>query len=381
MGAAHSQAWRTVGPAFGPELDPVMQVIVGRDPESTRESGQRHGWIESSTDWREILKRDDISIVDICTPGSSHSEIAIAALAAGKHVLCEKPLANTVEEAEAMAQAAQNAAAKGVKSMVGFNYRRVPAVTFAKSLVNDGRLGQIYHIRSRYLQDWIVDPDFPLVWRLQKDVAGLGSLGDIGSHIIDLAHYVTGSRIESVSGILKTFIHDRPLPSESSGLSATRNDSGANRGKVTVDDAAIFNATFENEALGTFEATRFASGSKNDFGFEIYGSKGSIKFDFEDMNVLHFHDHELPASEAGFRRILITENDTHPYMSAWWPPGHVIGYEHSFTHEVYDFLTDIALDRDPAPSFDDGLYVQRVLDAVVRSAQDESRLTRVERKV
>ena len=380
MGAAHSQAWRTVGRVFDAPLEPVMQVVVGRDAQATADSAKKHGWAESSTDWREVITRDDISIVDICTPGSSHSEIALAALAAGKHVLCEKPLSNTIDEALAMAEAAKKAATQGIKSMVGFNYRRVPAVTFAKTLVENGRLGEIYHVRARYLQDWLVDPEFPLVWRLQKEIAGSGALGDIGSHIVDLTQYVTGARIEAVSGMLKTFITERPLPSSSSGLTAKSTDMSPGVGAVTVDDAAVFTATFDNGSLGTFEATRFASGSKNDLGFEIFGSKGSIKFDFEDMNVLYFHDHQLPPAEAGFRRIMVTEGDSHPYMSAWWPPGHIIGYEHTFTHEILDFLTDIATDHSPFPSFADGLQIQLVLDAVVRSAANNSQLTPVERK-
>ena len=381
MGSAHSQAWRTVGRVFDTPLEPVMQVVVGRDARTTAEAAEKHGWAESSTDWRKVIVRDDISIVDICTPGSSHSEIAIAALAAGKHVLCEKPLSNTIEEAIAMTQTAKNAAAQGIKSMVGFNYRRVPAVTFARTLVESDRLGEIYHVRARYLQDWIVDPEFPLVWRLRKDIAGSGALGDIGSHIVDLSQYVTGARIEAVSGILKTFIAERPLPSSSSGLIAESSDAALGMGTVTVDDAAVFTATFDNGALGTFEATRFASGSKNDLGFEIFGSKGSLKFNFEDMNILYFHDHQLPPAEAGFRRIMVTEGDGHPYMSAWWPPGHIIGYEHTFTHEILDFLRDIASNHSPTPSFEDGLQVQLVLDAVIRSAANKSQLTLVERKI
>ena len=219
------------------------------------------------------------------------------------------------------------------------------------------------------------------MWRLQKEIAGSGALGDISSHIVDLTQFVTGARIEAVSGILKTFVTERPLPSSSSGLRAESEGTSSGMGVVTVDDAAIFNAIFENGALGTFEATRFASGSKNDLGFEIFGSKGSIKFNFEDMNVLYFHDHQLPPSEAGFRRIMVTEGDSHPYMSAWWPPGHIIGYEHTFTHEIRDFLADISTGHSPTPSFEDGLQVQLVLDAVIRSSANNSQLTQVERKI
>lgn len=374
MGRVHSQAWRTVGAFFDLPVKPTLAVLCGRSREAVTATAEQFGWAAVETDWKELINRDDVQIVDICTPGDSHAEIAIAALEAGKHVLCEKPLANTVGEAEAMAAAARAAAAKGVRSMVAFNYRRVPAVALARRLVADGKIGEIRHVRAQYLQDWIVDPEFPLVWRLQKDKAGSGALGDIGAHIIDAVAFITGQRLAGVSAITETFIKERPLAEASSGLAAS---GGRERGPVTVDDAALFIGRLTGGGLASFEATRFASGRKNALRIEINGSLGSLYFDFESMNELWFHDHTLPAEESGFRRIIATEPG-HPYMDAWWPPGHGLGYEHTFTHEVRDFLTAIAEGTDPTPSFDDGLWVQRVLAAVEKSAADDSRYVPVE---
>ncbi|MEV0066628.1 MULTISPECIES: Gfo/Idh/MocA family protein [unclassified Amycolatopsis] len=368
MGAAHSQAWRTVHHAFDVPLTPRMAVLCGRDAAAASAAAEKLGWASVETDWKRLVESDEVGLVDICTPGDTHAEIALAALAAGKHVLCEKPLANTVAEAAAMTAAAEEATARGVRSMVAFNYRRVPALAFARSLVADGRLGELRHVRAQYLQDWIVDPEFPLVWRLQKDRAGSGALGDIGAHIVDLAQFLTGSRISGVSAVTETFVRERPLVASSSGLAAS---SGSARGEVTVDDAALFTARFASGALGSFEATRFAAGRKNSMRIELNGSAGSLAFDFEAMNELYFHDHTLDPSVAGFRRILVTEPE-HPYVGAWWPPGHGLGYEHTFTHEVRDFLVALASGTDPAPSFADGLQVQRVLDAVERSAAADS---------
>ncbi|HZG93848.1 MAG TPA: Gfo/Idh/MocA family oxidoreductase [Mycobacteriales bacterium] len=364
MGAAHSQAWRTAGRFFDLPLAPAMTAVCGRDKAAVTEAAARLGWASTETDWKALLTRDDIDLVDVCTPGDSHAEIAIAALEAGKHVLCEKPLANTVEEAEAMTAAAERARAAGVRSMVAFNYRRVPAVAFARQLVADGRIGDVRHVRAVYLQDWIVDPEFPLVWRLQREKAGSGALGDIGAHIVDLAQYILGDRLTGVSALTETFVKERPLSEASSGLSAS---GGAERGEVTVDDAALFLGRFAGGALATFEATRFATGRKNAMRIEVNGSAGSLAFDFESMNELSFYDGAEDASTAGFRRILVTESE-HPYMASWWPPGHIIGYEHSFTHEVVDLVHAIAGGTDPAPSFADGLQVQRVLAAVADSA-------------
>ncbi|WP_245657342.1 Gfo/Idh/MocA family protein [Herbidospora mongoliensis] len=373
MGRVHSQAWRSVGAFFDLPVKPSMAVLSGRSQANTEAAAEQMGWASVETDWKELLKRDDVHLVDICTPGDSHAEIAIAALEAGKHVLCEKPLANTVEEAEAMAAAARAAAARGVRSMVAFNYRRVPAVALARQLVAEGRLGSIRHVRAQYLQDWIVDPEFPLVWRLQKDKAGSGALGDIGAHIIDTAQFILDDLLTGVSAITETFVKERPLADASAGLSA---QGGVEMGQVTVDDAAIFTGRFGNGAIASFEATRFATGRKNALRIEVNGSLGSISFDFESLNELWFHDHTLAAEEGGFRRVLVTEAG-HPYAGAWWPPGHGLGYENTFTHEVKDFLEAIAAGADPTPSFDDGLQVQKVLDAVERSAGDDSRWTTV----
>jgi predicted dehydrogenase len=350
-----------------------MAVLSGRSEDRTAAAAAQLGWAAVENDWKDLIRRDDVDIVDVCTPGDSHAEIAIAALEAGKHVLCEKPLANTVAEAEAMATAAERAAERGVRSMVAFNYRRVPAVALARRFVAEGRLGEIRHVRAQYLQDWIVDPAFPLVWRLQRDKAGSGALGDIGSHIVDTAQFVTGQTLTGVSAITETFIGERPVAEESAGLAAGADEAG-DRGTVTVDDAAVFIGRLSGGGLASFEATRFATGRKNAMRIEVNGSLGSLTFDFEAMNELWFHDHTLPAEEAGFRRIYVTEAG-HPYAGAWWPPGHGLGYEHTFSHEVKDFLEAIGTGTDPVPSFTDGLRVQRVLSAVEQSAANESRWT------
>ena len=377
MGAAHSVAWRTAGRTFDLPLRPEMTALCGRSADKVGAAAAQLGWESTETDWKQLLQRDDVALVDICTPGDSHAEIAVAALEAGKHVLCEKPLANTVAEAEEMVAAAERAASDGVRSMVGFTYRRVPAIVLARRLVAEGRLGEIRHVRAQYLQDWIVDPDFPLVWRLQKEHAGSGALGDIGAHIIDLTQYITGQRISSVTAMLETFVTERPLPGSSSGLSASSGDGSGDgaaapeRGAVTVDDAALWLARLDGGALGSFEATRFATGRKNAIRIEINGSAGSLAFDFESMNELSYFDGADEADTAGFRRILVTE-PTHPYLEAWWPPGHLLGYEHAFTHQAVDLVRAIAAGEDPAPSFRDGLQVQRVLEALETSAREST---------
>lgn len=368
MGAAHSQAWRTAPRFFDLPLHVRMTAVAGRDEARVAEAAARLGWESTESSWQALVDRDDIDLIDVCTPGHTHAEIAIAALEAGKHVLCEKPLANTVEEAEAMVAAAEKARANGVRSMVGFTYRRVPAIGLARQLVAQGRLGTIHHVRAQYLQDWIVDPEAPLSWRLDKAKAGSGALGDIGAHIVDLTQFITGDTIATVTGRLETFVKERPLPSEHSGLSGT---AGSGTGPVTVDDAAAFLAQFRSGAMGVFEATRFANGRKNAIRIEVNGSRGSLAFDFEDMNVLHFYDGDDDSATAGFRRILATEAD-HPYVAAWWPPGHLLGYEHGFTHQVVDLVNDIAAGQDPTPSFADGLQVQRVLAAVEASSLSSS---------
>ncbi|MFF7953182.1 Gfo/Idh/MocA family protein [Streptomyces griseorubiginosus] len=366
MGAAHSQGWRTVGHAFDLPLRPVLAAIAGRDGQRVRAAGDKHGWAATETDWRALITRDDVQLVDICTPGDSHAEIAIAALEAGKHVLCEKPLANSVVEAEAMVAAAEAAHSRGQLAMVGFNYRRVPALTFARRLIADGRLGTLRHVRVSYLQDWLVDPDFPLTWRLQREHAGSGALGDLGAHIVDLAQFLAGEVLVGVSAQMETFVKERPrLDGASSGLTAS---GGAVRGPVTVDDAAVFTGRLASGALATFEATRMATGRKNALRLEINGESGSLAFDLERLNELSFHDHREPAATAGFRRIVVTEPD-HPYLDAWWPPGHGLGYEHTFVHQARDLVHAIASGTAPRPSFADGLQVQRVLAAVEESAE------------
>jgi predicted dehydrogenase len=368
MGAAHSQAWRVAPRFFDLPLAPRMSLLVGRNEARSADAAHKFGWDASATDWRAAVESDDIDLVDICSPGASHVEIAIAALAAGKHVLCEKPLANTVEEAERMTEAAAEAATRGVRSMVGFSYRRVPAFTFAKQLIAAGRLGDIRQVRALYLQDWLVDEEGPMTWRLDKALAGSGSLGDIGAHAIDIVQFVTGQSVDAVSGILETFVTERPLLGEQVGLGGTASDE---RGAVTVDDVALFTGRLSGGGLGTFEATRYATGRKNVFRIEVSGSRGAIAIDLERMNELEFYDARLPAGEQGFRRILVTEPE-HPYMAAWWPTGHTIGYEHPFSHQVRDLVVDIAEGRDPSPSFADGLQVQRVLAAVEQSSETAS---------
>jgi predicted dehydrogenase len=362
MGRAHSNAYRQVVPFFQPRLTPTMKVLCGRSAPAVTSAARQLGWEEAATDWRTVIARDDIDLVDISTPGDSHAEIAIAAARAGKHVICEKPLANSVADARRMLAAVERA---GVVHMVCHNYRRAPAVMLAKQLIDEGRLGELRHYRGTYLQDWIVDPAFPMTWRFDKARAGSGALGDIAAHSIDLARFLVGEIVD-VTGDLKTFIRKRPR------------GGGAPREKlleVTVDDAASALVRFDNGAIGTIEATRLAPGRKNYNRFEINGSRGSLAFNLERMNELEVYFEADPPALRGFRTIQATE-PMHPYIKAWWPPGHIIGYEHTFVHTVYDLLEGIADGRSPAPSFVDGLRNQQVLDAIERSAASR-RWTRV----
>lgn len=368
MGAAHSVGWRQSARVFDLPVAVDMSVVVGRNADAAAAAARKWGWQESATDWRSVIERDDIDIVDIVTPGESHAEIAIAALRAGKHVLVEKPLANTIEQAERMSAAAEAAAAEGVFSMVGFTYRRVPATTLMRDLVADGTIGRIRQVRAAYRQDWLVDPEAPLTWRLQKDRAGSGALGDIGAHAIDLVQFVTGQDLTRVSGTIETLVTERPLLGEGVGLSGT---AATERGAVTVDDVALFTGRLASGGLVSFEATRFATGRKNAFQLEISGDRGALAWDLEDLNVLSFYDRTAAASVQGFSRILVTEPE-HPYVAAWWPPGHMLGYEHAFTHQAVDLVRAIAAGVPPHPSFAEGLRVQRVLDAVERSSSSES---------
>jgi len=352
MGRVHSSAWRQVTHFFkDAPFEPVLKVLVGRTEANVVAARDRLGFEEHATDWRAAVERPDIDVVDICTPGDAHAEIAIGAAEGGKAILCEKPLANSVAEAQRMLDAVRKA---GVIHMLCHNYRRCPAVTLAKRIIDEGQIGAIHHYRGVYLQDWIVDPNFPLVWRLDRARAGSGSLGDLVSHTMDLSRYLVGEPIE-VSGLLKTFITERPLPGHP-----------AQRGKVTVDDSAQALVKFDNGAVGYYEGTRFAPGRKNYNRLEINGSKGSIVWDLERMNELDVYVEAGPLS--GFRTILVTDAE-HPYMHAWWPPGHIIGFEHSFTHTVYDLLRAIDKKTLPQPNFADGLRNQRILDAIEQSAR------------
>jgi predicted dehydrogenase len=373
MGAAHSQGWRVAPRFFDLPVRPEMALLVGRTADATAAAADKWGWAETGTDWKSALTRDDIDVVDIVTPGHSHVEIAIAALEAGKHVLCEKPLANTAAEAQAMAAAAERAAVNGVYAMVGFTYRRVPAATMARDLVASGAIGEVRQVRAAYLQDWLVDAEAPLTWRLQKDLAGSGALGDIGAHAIDLAQFITGRQLTSVSGVMETFVTERPLLASSSGLGGT---AAAERGPVTVDDVALFTGRFEGGALGSFEATRMSTGRKNALRIEVAGSRGAVSFDLEDLNTLGFYDATAPGDRQGFTRILVTEPE-HPYVAAWWPTGHMLGYEHGFSHQAKDFVEAIVAARQPEPSFASGLQVQRVLAAVEQSAGAGSTWTEI----
>jgi len=361
MGKAHSNAYLNVARFFDLPAPPVMRALCGRSEAAVGEVARRWGWESVETDYRRLVARDDIDLIDIATPNNTHAKIALAAAKAGKHVVSEKPLAMNVAEAREMLRAVTKA---GVRHMVWFNYRRIPAIALARKLIQQGELGRIFHIRAAYLQDWIVDPKFPLVWRLRKAVAGSGAHGDLNAHITDLARYLVGE-FESVVGMSETFIKERPLETEASGLSAR---GGRKKGKVTVDDAVLFLARFRNGAIGSFEATRFATGRKNGERLEINGEKGSLAFNFERMNELEFYSAKDPADRRGFKTILATE-PTHPYMSAWWPPGHIIGYEHTFVNQAADLLTGIAGNKPLSPDFGDGLRCQQVLDAVVESSK------------
>lgn len=352
MGKAHSNAWRNVAAFFDvPAFE--RRVLVGRNAQGVAEAAAAFGWAESATDWRAVIARDDIDIVDICVPGHLHAEIAIAALEAGKHVLVEKPLANTLAEAECMAEAAARARADGVVAMIGFNYRRVPALALARELIASGRLGTIRQAKVSYLQDWLVDPSSPMTWRLRSETAGSGALGDLASHAIDQLQFLLGEQVSQVSATTHTFVAERP---GADGLEP-----------VTVDDAAWATLRLASGTVASLEVSRVATGKKNALSIELFGSAGALRFDLEQPNELWFLDASEPATEQGFRRILVTE-PAHPYIDAWWPQGHVLGWEHTFTHEIRDLL--IAIDSGDAvsPSFEDGLSVQRVLDAIQVSA-------------
>ncbi|MBS1707687.1 MAG: Gfo/Idh/MocA family oxidoreductase [Armatimonadetes bacterium] len=360
MGKAHSNAYRQVGRFFDLPMDVRMKTVCGRNEAAVSKAAGQLGWEGYETDYRKVLDDPEIDVVDVSTPGDSHREIAVAAAKAGKIVFCEKPIGNTLGDAQEIYDAV---VAGGRPSAVFHNYRKAPAVALAKQMIEEGKLGRLYHIRAVYLQDWIADPKFPLVWRLQKDKAGSGAHGDIASHIIDLGRHLLGE-FDSVTGLLHTFIKQRPLAGEiDDRLGAA---ASTDTGEVTVDDASLFLAKFKSGAIGTFEATRFAVGRKNHNRFEINGEKGSIVFNLERMNELEYYNNEDPANVHGFRLIQATDGG-HPYAGHYWPAGHIIGYEHTFINLVADAVTAIANGKSPSPNIEDGLRNQIVLDAVERS--------------
>lgn len=364
MGKTHSNAWRKVGMFFDLPVKPVMKVLCGKFPEEVAVA-EKWGWQETSLDWEAVVNRPDIDIIDICTPNFLHPAIAIAAAKAGKQIVCEKPLANTLKEANDMLKAVQKA---GVSNMCGFSYRFAPAVTTIKHMIARGELGRIFHFRAAYQQDWIVDPNFPRVWRLVKKHTGSGALGDIGAHIVDLCHYLVG-QVDEVSGAMQTFIKKRPLTESDTGISGKSGEKKLGKmGEVDVDDAAIFLGRIKGaDTLATFEATRFAPGRRNYNTIEIYGSEGAVCWNQEDMDYFEYFNRNDPPHLQGFRRVHASD-PVHPYMKAWWPSGHIIGYEHLFVHEVHDFLTQLGKKKVTYSTFEDGVNCQRVLDAVERSA-------------
>jgi len=354
MGRAHSNAWRQAPRFFDLPAQLRLQTICGRNRSAAKRAAIKLGWRRAENDWRRVIEDREIDIVDICTPNDAHSEIAIAAAQLGKAILCEKPLARNLDEAQKMVTAVKRA---GVVNMVCHNYRRIPAIALAKQMIQRGELGQrIFHFRARYAQDWIVDPDFPLVWRLQSDKAGSGVLGDIFSHIVDLARYLIGE-FREICATTQTFVKQRPIKT-----------GARKKGKVTVDDAVTMTGRFRNGALASLEATRFAPGRKNSITLEINGSNGSLFFDLEEMNRLKFFSARDPKERQGFRDILVTD-PSHPYIDKWWPSGHIIGYEHTFIHTIADFVGAVARRGSAGPNFADGLRTELVLDAAERSAR------------
>jgi predicted dehydrogenase len=366
MGKAHSNAWRQAPRFFPLKAHVELHTICGRNAAGVQAARVQFGWQNAATDWRDVVESPLIDVVDINTPNDSHAEIAIAAARAGKHILCEKPLALTTRQAEQMLAAVQKAK---VVHMVCHNYRRVPAIALAKKMIGEGALGQIYHYHARYAQDWLADPEFPLKWRLQRGISGSGAHGDINSHIIDLARFLVGE-FKEVCGLMQTFIPERPLPGETGKILSPAAKALEKRGKVTVDDAATFIGRFANGAMANLEATRAALGRKNHIAIEINGSKGSLYFDFEDMNRLKFFSHDDPKDRQGFRDIIVTQpNGIHPYIAHWWGSGHVLGYEHPFVHAVADFVNACVEGKPVQPTFEDGLKNQQVLEAVEQSAK------------
>ncbi|ODR82758.1 oxidoreductase [Haladaptatus sp. W1] len=356
MGKAHANALARL-PMFFPDAPDVERhTLIGRDEEALSEAADRLGFAHTSTDWEEVI--DEVDVFYNLGPNFVHAEPSIAALEAGVPVLCEKPLAANLSDAERMAEAARSA---DVPTATAFNYRFIPAIRYAKGLIEDGVLGEIHQFRGRYLQDWLVDPDAPWSWRNDEELAGSGALGDLGAHTIDLARFLVGD-VERVSGHLQTFVDERPVEGESTGDGETAGDETR---PVTVDDAYSAQAELEGDVMATFEASRFANGHKNDHTIEIHGSEGSLKFSLERLNELEV----LRGENRGYETVLVTD-ESDPYVEHWWPPGHVIGWEHTFVHENYEFLSAVKNGEEYHPNFADGVAVQKVLDAIERS--DES---------
>ena len=366
MGRAHSNAWNQLNKFFDVDYKICLKVVADSNGEHLAEFAEKWGFEEYTTDWHTLIERDDIDVIDIMTPTFLHKEMAIAAMKAGKHVLCEKPCALSSKDCREMAEVARE---MGVVTYLNHNYRRVPAVALAKQMIEEGKLGTIYHYRGTYLQEWIMDENFPLTWQLKKETAGGGPLFDLTSHNTDLARYLVGEPT-AVSAMLKTFITERPLPGANAGtFSAGEASASAEKLPVTVDDAAFMVVEFENGAVGNIDSTRFAAGRKNYNCFEIYGSKGALCFNFERMNELQYYDNTEDVNEQGYRTILVTEG-THPYVGAWWPQGHVIGYEHTFVHAFRDFVQAIANGTTVTPNFEDGEKIIRVLEAAQLSSEE-----------
>lgn len=365
MGRAHSHAYRDYPFYFDTDVVPVMQAIAGRNEEKVRVAASKMGWASYETDWRRLIERDDIDLIDIVTPNDTHAEIAIAAAEAGKHVFCEKPLALSLDQAKQMLEAVNKV---GVIHMICHNYRFSPAVQYAKKLIEEGRLGRIYHIRATFLQDWLMDPKFPLIWRLQKDISGGGTLGDLGAHIIDLARFLVGE-FREVVGTMETFIKQRPLGTMTDHLKGQIESD--EWGEVTVDDATLFLARFQNGALGTFESSRFSRGNRAGNRFEINGEKGSLRWDMENLNNLQVYLEEDEPGLQGFRMINCTEEE-HPFAQHYWPAGHILGYEHTFVNLVAELMKGIENGYSPEPNFVDGVRNQAVLEAVEQSVQERT---------
>jgi predicted dehydrogenase len=370
MGKAHSNAWKKAPLFFDVPSQPVLKVACGRNQASLDEFARNWGWEETETDWQKMVSRPDIDIIDIALPQRLHYDVAMAAAKAGKHIFCEKPLAMNSEQAAEMLKVCQE---NNVVHYLNHNYRRLPAVQLAKKLTSDGKIGRIFHWRCAYQQDWIVDPNFPLTWQLRKEDAQAGPQWDLNSHAVDLAHFLVGD-IATVSALTTNFITERPIADESTSGNLSAQTKGDEKGPVTVEDAALMLVEFASGAVGSFEATRFATGRKNGLTFEIYGSEGSLKFDLERMNELQYFSRNDPEGEQGFRTILATDA-THAYMQHWWPAGHIIGYEHTFVHAVVDFLNAIDSETAIEPNFADGLKTIQVLEAGLRSAESGQRVT------